>query len=197
MPSMSDDDDAPFDPAATPCLGMGIVADTFWRRPGVKRSDSPHSFAATGPAADLITAPHPIDAPHGLDSPVGRVYDLEGDVLLLGVKHDSNTTVHLAENLASVRYRRRKQLTVLKDGRPERLDYGEIDHCCERFGLLDDWLGDRQRRGFIGNARARLIASKDVVAVATEHLRLDETVFLHPGGTDEECDEARASIPAG
>src|SRR4051812_5370615 len=51
MPSMSDDDEHPFDARATPCVGMGVVADTFWRRPGVLRSDSPHSFAAIGPRA--------------------------------------------------------------------------------------------------------------------------------------------------
>jgi aminoglycoside N3'-acetyltransferase len=28
---------------------MGVVADTFWRMPGARRSDSPHAFAALGP----------------------------------------------------------------------------------------------------------------------------------------------------
>jgi aminoglycoside N3'-acetyltransferase len=53
MPSMSDDDDHPFDPRRTPCLGMGVVADTFWRTPNVLRSDSPHAFAAIGPEPPL------------------------------------------------------------------------------------------------------------------------------------------------
>ena len=72
MPSMTADDDHPFDPRATSCIGMGIVAQTFWQLPGVLRSDSPHAFAAAGPQAARITAPHPVDVPHGLDSPVGR-----------------------------------------------------------------------------------------------------------------------------
>src|SRR5262245_51547635 len=79
MPSMSDDDEQPFDPQTTPCPGMGIVADTFWRMPGVSRSDSPHAFAAVGPHAAEIVAPHPIDVPHGLDSPVGRAYELDAE----------------------------------------------------------------------------------------------------------------------
>ena len=103
MPSMSDDDDYPFDSQATPSLGMGVVADTFWRLPGVLRSDSPHAFAAIGPKAAEITAAHPPDVPHGLVSPIGRIYELGGQVLLLGVGHDANTTIHLAENLAQVR----------------------------------------------------------------------------------------------
>src|SRR6188768_4416001 len=65
MPSMSDDDEHVFDPATTPCAGMGIVAETFRRLPGLLRSDSPHAFAAAGPAAEAITAPHPVDVPHG------------------------------------------------------------------------------------------------------------------------------------
>src|ERR1044072_1790886 len=98
MPSMSDDDELPFDPQRTPCIGMGIVADTFWRLPGVNRSDSPHAFAAIGPHAQEITAPHPVDVPHGPDSPIGRAHDLDAEILLLGVGHDANTPVHLAEN---------------------------------------------------------------------------------------------------
>jgi aminoglycoside 3-N-acetyltransferase len=196
MPSMSDDDDHPFDPQATPCAGMGIVAETFWRMPGVSRSDSPHAFAAAGPHAAEITAPHPIDVPHGLDSPVGRAYDLDAEVLLLGVGHDANTTVHLAENVAGVRYKLPKYATVVRDGRVVRHHYHEIDHCCANFARLDSWLEARghQQRGFIADAPARLIAARDVVAAALEQLRENELVFLHPRGVCTECDEARASM---
>jgi aminoglycoside 3-N-acetyltransferase len=114
MPSMTDEDDHPFDRRRTPCFGMGIVADTFWRVPNVLRSDSPHAFAAVGPQAAWITSDHPLDVPHGLNSPVGRVYELDGQVLLLGIGHDANTTIHLAEALAGVRYRRQKSLTIIE-----------------------------------------------------------------------------------
>lgn len=198
MPSMTDDDDHPFDRRRTPCTGMGIVADTFWRGAGVLRSDSPHAFAALGPRAAEITADHPIDVPHGLGSPIGRVYELGGQVLLLGVGHDADTTIHLAENLAGVRYRRPKYLTVLDGGTRTRYDYQEIDHCCERFSLMDRWLEaeGRQRRGVVGRAEARLIRSRDVVEAARVRLRESETVFLHAAGLCEQCGEARASLLA-
>jgi len=156
--------------------GMGIVADTFWRMPGVIRSDSPHAFAAIGPHAAEITAPHPIEVPHGLDSPVGRAFDLDAEVLLLGIGHDANTTVHLAETVAGVRYK--------------------LDHCCANFARLDSWLEARghQQRGFIGDAPARLISARDVVATALDQLRENELIFLHPRGVCVECDEARASM---
>ncbi|MGE0702966.1 MAG: AAC(3) family N-acetyltransferase [Vicinamibacterales bacterium] len=196
MPSMSDDDDHPFDPAATPCDSMGVVASTFWKMPGVLRSNSPHAFAAVGPRARDITRDHPIDVPHGLDSPVGRVHELDGWVLLLGVGHDADTTVHLSENVAGVRYRTRKYATVSAGGRPVRVEYDETDHCCRRFALLDDWLAEReqQRRGRVGYGEARLARSRDIVRVAVDRLRANDLVFLHQAGACAECDEARASL---
>jgi aminoglycoside 3-N-acetyltransferase len=198
MPSMSDDDEHPFDARKTTCRAMGIVAETFWRMPGVLRSDSPHAFAAIGPAAARITAAHPIEVPHGLNSPVGRVYDLDGKILLLGAGHDANTTIHLAESLAGVRYRLAKTAVVWRNGELATVAYTETDHCCERFHLVGGWLDEigAQRRGQVGHADARLMRAADVVAVVTEHLRTNETVFLHERGVDEECDAARASIPA-
>jgi aminoglycoside 3-N-acetyltransferase len=196
MPSMTDDDDQPFDPRTTPCRHLGVVANTFWQLPEVLRSDSPHAFAARGPEAARITVSSPLEVPHGLDSPVGRVYELEGQVLLLGVSHDDNTTIHLAESLAGVRYRRKKYVTIIKDGQPTRLEYGEIDHCCQNFLLVDAWLetAKLQRRGKAGYADARLVHSRDIVRVVVEQLQFNEAVFLHPIGVDEQCDEARASL---
>ena len=198
MPSMTDDDEHPFDAQVTPCRGLGVVPDTFWRLPGVLRSSNPHAFAAKGPAAPYITADHPLDFPHGPNSPVGRVHELDGLVLLLGVGHDANTTVHLAECLAGVRYRRPKHVTVLQGGQPAPLRYLEIDHCCENFCLVDDWLDSAhlQRRGTVGHAEARLVRSRALVEIVTSHLRLNETAFLHPYGVDSECDEARDSLAA-
>ena len=197
MPAMADDDVHAFDPATSPCHSMGLVADTFWRLPGVLRTDSPHAFAAAGPHAPAITRDQPVDIPHGPDSPVGRVHELDGQVLLLGVGHDANTTLHLAENLAGVRYRLQAVATVLVAGRVTRCHYEEVDHCCENFSLMDRWLdaAGLQRRGTVGHGEARLARSRDLVRVAVAHLQDDETVFLHPPGVCGECDEARASRP--
>ena len=197
MPAMADDDVHAFDPATSPCHTMGVVADTFWRLPGVQRTDSPHSFAAAGPHAAEITRDQPVEIPHGPDSPVGRVHDFDGQVLLLGVGHDANTTLHLAENLAGVRYRRPAVATVMVAGRVTRCHYEEVDHCCENFSLMDGWLeaAGLQRRGTVGHGEARLARSRDIVRLAVAHLQDNETVFLHPPGVCGECDEARASLP--
>ena len=40
-------------------------------------------------------------------------------------------------------YRIAKYCTVLVDGVPTRVGYGEIDHCCRNFRLMGEWLGRR------------------------------------------------------
>ena len=137
------------------CAAMGVVADTFWRLPGVLRSDSPHAFAAIGPRAAEIAGAPPGRHPARAGQPGRGANALDGQVLLLGVGHDVEHQHHLGELLAGVRYRRPAHATILRGGRPIRIDYGENDCCCARFALVDEWLeaDGRQRRATVGHAR--------------------------------------------
>lgn len=198
MPSWTGDDDAPFDPRTTPAAAdLGIVAELFRRLPGTRRSDHPFAFAAAGPQASRIVAGPLPSSPQAPGSPIDRVRALDGQVLLLGVGHDADTTLHLAELLAGVPYRVPKHCTILRDGRPLRIDYGENDHCCARFALADGWLraAGLQAEGWVGRAHARLARARDIVAEALPRLQRDPLLFLHPpaAGCDE-CDLARLHL---
>ncbi len=195
MPSWTGDDEAPFDPTTTAAAeDLGATADLFWRQRGVVRSDHLQAFAAIGPRAETIVKTALPLPPHTPDSPVGRVHDLDGQVLLLGVGHDADTSLHLAELMAKVPYGIPRHCMIEQDGRRVRIDYRENDHCCRRFALADDWLRVRglQAEGPVGHGTARLARARDIVGLAVDAIRQQPTIFLHePREGCAECDEAR------
>jgi aminoglycoside 3-N-acetyltransferase len=199
MPTMTDGEGL-FDPATTPTHDMGITAELFWRQPGVLRSSHPGaSFAAAGPLAGVVCAPHPLSPPHGPDSPPGRVVARGGQVLLLGVEHSENTILHVAECAAGVPYSVEHPCVVEVEGDLTRMMLAETDHCCRGFCRVDAWLAENnlQREGMVGRAKAKLVDARALVDVAVERLRRDPLVFLcAPEANCAECDAARASVKA-
>ena len=119
-----------YDPAITPSIGMGVIAELFRTWPGAQRSAHPtRSFAALGPHADLLTAEHPLTDVFGPASPLGKLYELDGSILLIGLDHGSNTSLHLAEHLANYPGKRyvQESSAVLVDGRRQWLTYPSPD----------------------------------------------------------------------
>lgn len=82
----------------TPTNTMGAVAEMFRKWPGSLRSDHPaRSVAANGKWAQYLTTGHDLSNIFGEGSPVGKLYGLDGYVLLIGVGYDKNTSLHLAD----------------------------------------------------------------------------------------------------
>lgn len=82
----------------TPTNTMGAVAEMFRKWPGTLRSNHPaRSVAANGKYADYLTREHTLSNIFGDGSPIGRLYELDGHVLLIGVGYDKNTSLHLAD----------------------------------------------------------------------------------------------------
>ncbi|MBO0882963.1 MAG: AAC(3) family N-acetyltransferase, partial [Mycobacterium sp.] len=74
---------------------LGAVAEALRASPGAVRGPHPLiSFAAVGDRATDLISHERLDCPLGS---LDRLAELDGDVLLLGVGHSSNTTIHLAE----------------------------------------------------------------------------------------------------
>jgi len=162
---------------------------------------SPHfaAFAAVGPQAERIVSAPLTLPPSAPGSPIDRLRALGGQVLLLGVGHDCDTMLHLAEVTARVPYGVPRYYSALRGGRPARIHYLENDHCCRRFVLADGWLraAGLQAEGRVGHAHARLARADDIVRLAVARLRADPFVFLHgPEAGCIDCDRARASAAA-
>ena len=87
-----------YQPDLTHTRGMGAVVECFRKQNGTLRSSHPQlSFAARGPQARQLVGQHALTPGMGEESPLARLYDADGFVLLLGVDHGNNTSLHLAE----------------------------------------------------------------------------------------------------
>lgn len=87
-----------YDKRITPTNTMGAVAEMFRQWPGTVRSDHPaRSVAAWGRDAQYLTENHDLSDIFGENSPIGRLYELDGFVLLIGVGYDKSTSLHLAD----------------------------------------------------------------------------------------------------
>lgn len=88
----------PFDPATTPCRGMGVFAEYVRTTAGAVRSAHPQtSLAGIGPRAVELLADHAVDCHLGERSPLGRLYTADTQVLLFRVGFEVCSALHLAE----------------------------------------------------------------------------------------------------
>ena len=166
----------PFDPHTTPTSGMGRIAECFRTWPGTRRSNHPAtSFCAKGPNADVLLRDHRLEDSLGIDSPLGTLYKVEASILLMGVGHESNTSLHLAECLSGTRPRKKEGAAIMLDGQREWVWYSDVDYStCEFLEIgrrFEQTCPDCVQRALVGSADSRLLPVKQLVDFAVGWFR--------------------------
>ena len=162
-----------YDKRMTPTNTMGAVAEMFRSWPGTLRSDHPaRSVAAWGKHAEYLTANHDFSDIFGESSPLAKLYALDGDVLLIGVGYDKNTSLHLADVRAEYpgKHTCVEHSAVMENGRRVWKAYETLYVDGEDFVQLGEAFekANAVSKAALGNATLRRMKQREVVDFAVE-----------------------------
>jgi aminoglycoside 3-N-acetyltransferase len=168
-----------FDPLITPSLN-GAITEAARHVPGAVRSLHPtHAATAIGPDAERLVDDGDRGA-LGRDCALDRLCKKGGYVLLLGVDHKSNSTIHIGEDYAGDD--RQKAISpenpkVVILNHPEK---GEVEVTLTEmmggtvaFERMEDALRERGQllEGKVGEATCQLMKGEDVINATLDILK--------------------------
>lgn len=179
---------------------VGAITEAVRARPDAIRSNNPtHSVAAIGPLADVITEDHEKVNPFARGSALYKALQARGKILQLGVTHTTNSTIHVAEEIAQVPYLERQRCVgILKPDGSVVQKWIRRPGCSQGFDAIDELLYERDQINevMIGKCKARLMSARDVVDAAIEMLKSDSASLLCNRPDCGICAESRAMISA-
>ena len=188
-----------YDPGQTPSR-TGVLTQQLWQHPLARRSLHPtHSVAAIGYDAAAFTDRH-LGSACGVGSPLDRLAQAGGKVLLLGVTHTSNTTIHVGEAHAGLRKfpawtgPAPVARVRLPDGQLLETTLDTSSSCSAAFNALDLPL---RRRGAIrdfrlGLAPCMLLNGLDIIAATVALTRAEPSILTYTRPDCRRCQDQQA-----
>lgn len=182
----------------------GAISEGVRRHADAIRSSHPtYSVAAIGAGAAELCDGHELHAGTDVDSPLDRLAQGGGSILLIGVGHVANTTVHVGEFHAHAPYLGipfspdwpREHVLVTQAGE-RTVAYDAFPGCSRSFGLVERGLRERGAisDGLVGRALAQLVEGRAVVEETLALLRADPAALLCTDARCYRCSRARTLI---
>ena len=175
----------PFKPDMPADKQMGIVPEVLRKHPRARRTAHPiQSFA--GIYADKFLAAQSLQNPLG---PIGALAEEDGWVLLLGVDHMVNTSIHYAERLA---------------GRKQFIRWALLpDRIIECPGFPGDSAGfeeiapeliNETRHVKVGDATVQAVSLRFLIQAVNERIKADPLALLCQRADCERCNAVRETV---
>ncbi|WP_307553413.1 AAC(3) family N-acetyltransferase [Paenibacillus sp. V4I5] len=191
-----------FNPDISPSK-TGILSELLRKRPDAVRSLHPtHSITAIGDGAVALCEDHFLKPGLGINSPLDLVAKMGGGILLLGVGHTSNSTVHVGEAYAKMSYldipfRPSYPISIPILGSVQmEVELLDPPGCSRAFGVIEALLRKRSaiQDGLIGKALVQWISGEEVISATTELLRMDDAALLCSDPTCYRCSKSRERL---
>jgi len=164
---------------------MGVLPEALRRHPGAARSTHP-ILSFVGIHADPILESQTIADPL---MPIERLLERGGWVLLLGVGHEVNTSIHYAERKSGRNQFIRWALT------PKRiLACPGFPGCSDGFGVLAAGLEPLTRMQQVGSGLIQAIPLDGLVDLVCKRLQVDPFALLCDRSYCERCEAVRKRL---
>jgi aminoglycoside 3-N-acetyltransferase len=164
---------------------MGVVAEALRQHSMATRSSHP-ILSFSGVNAEEALQSQTLEDPL---APIGWLAEYDGDVLLLGVGHTVNTSLHFAEKKAGRKQFIRWALTT--QGVVECPDW---PGCSDGFQAIAARLEGVVRRVPLGESAAEAIPLRDLIHITVSWIHEDPRALLCDRLGCERCASVRASV---
>ena len=190
-----------FDPRETPSRTGAITECLRNRKQAVRSLHPTHSVATIGAKAAQYTEGHEEVGAFGINSPIDKLAKAGGHTLLLGVKHDTSSAVHVGECWAGTAYwgaptrpnPPKEARAMLSDGSLITVALTGQPHCSVAFGIIEMPL---RKTGSItdlkiGLAACQLMKTQSIIDRTVELLHEKEDILLCTNPDCYSCSHAR------
>jgi aminoglycoside 3-N-acetyltransferase len=164
---------------------MGILAETLRQQPGAFRSGHP-ALSFAGIDAKAYLEKQIIKEPL---APIAAMYDAGGWVLLIGVDHTVNTSIHLGERLAGRKtFIRWALMTDMIVACPK------FPYCSDGFNAIQPLLDPFTKKVQVGGALIQAIPVPELVDTTRQLLQADPTALLCSRTDCQSCNAIRRHV---